>query len=62
MSELEKAFIELREANSKYSIRVLELEQENARLREAIQSVFDNTDTTITSRVLLSRALKGSEE
>lgn len=41
MSELEKSFIELREANSKYSIEVLELRQEVARLREALCSILE---------------------
>jgi chromosome segregation ATPase len=33
-NELEEVFLELREANTKYSIRVLELEKENTRLDE----------------------------
>lgn len=41
MSELEKAFLELRSTNTKYSIKVLELEQENARLREALEFYAD---------------------
>ena len=36
-SESEEVFLELREANTKYSIRVLELEKENAELKKQIK-------------------------
>jgi hypothetical protein len=41
---------------------IAKLEQENARLREAVHSVLDNSDTTITTRVLLNRVLKEKSE
>ena len=50
MSELEKAFLEIREANTKYSIRVLELEkelkqlrEENKKMKEAIENELERS-------------------